>query len=42
MKDDQRNRPELKELCTVCRCGESKNEPFCDGTHRDINFDESK
>jgi len=42
MKDDQQNRPESKEHCTLCRCGESENKPFCDGTHRDINFDDSK
>ena len=42
IKDDQRNRPESQEHCTLCRCGESENKPFCDGTHRDINFDDSK
>ena len=25
--------------CTLCRCGHSKNPPFCDGTHKSINFD---
>jgi CDGSH-type Zn-finger protein len=42
IKDDQRNKPESQEHCTLCRCGESENKPFCDGTHRDINFDDAK
>lgn len=42
MKDDQRNKPESKEHYTLCRCGESENKPFCDGTPRDINFADSK
>jgi len=25
--------------CALCRCGHSKNKPFCDGTHATINFD---
>ncbi|HET9989838.1 MAG TPA: ferritin-like domain-containing protein [Kofleriaceae bacterium] len=24
---------------TLCRCGGSKNKPFCDGTHHEIHFD---
>jgi CDGSH-type Zn-finger protein len=28
-----------QENYALCRCGKSKNKPYCDGTHTDINFD---
>jgi CDGSH-type Zn-finger protein len=27
------------EKCALCRCGQSKNKPLCDGTHVKVNFD---
>lgn len=31
---------ELRNRVTLCRCGQSKNKPFCDGTHHAIKFKE--
>ena len=31
---------EVQNRRTLCRCGSSKNKPFCDGAHSDIHFDE--
>ncbi len=30
--------PVGKETVALCRCGQSKNKPFCDGTHRVCGF----
>ena len=29
---------EVRNRVTLCRCGQSKNKPFCDGTHAAIHF----
>jgi len=29
---------EVRNRMTVCRCGESRNKPFCDGTHAAVKF----
>ena len=30
--------PAGKELVALCRCGQSRNRPFCDGSHRTCGF----
>lgn len=30
--------PTNKPVVALCRCGESKNKPFCDGTHKTCGF----
>lgn len=36
--DAQGNVIESKENFSLCRCGHSKEKPFCDGSHRDAEF----
>jgi CDGSH-type Zn-finger protein len=31
---------EVRNRVMLCRCGESENKPFCDGTHASIHFDD--
>lgn len=33
--EDKKNK-----VTAFCRCGQSKNKPFCDGTHAKINFED--
>ncbi len=35
-------RYEVRNRVTLCRCGHSKNKPFCDSTHVEIGFDDSE
>ena len=30
--------PAGKDVVALCRCGASKNRPFCDGTHKSAGF----
>jgi CDGSH-type Zn-finger protein len=30
--------PPGKEFVALCRCGQSRNRPFCDGSHRTCGF----
>jgi CDGSH-type Zn-finger protein len=34
--------PPSKQQYSLCRCGASKNKPYCDGTHEDIDFHDEK
>lgn len=38
LKDASGNESIKNKVTALCRCGNSSNKPFCDGTHRKINF----
>lgn len=42
LKDEPMGEGASKEHYTLCRCGGSKNRPFCDGTHWNIRFTDEK
>ena len=39
---NQKGPIETRETMALCRCGESANKPFCDGTHAKIGFSSAK
>lgn len=39
LEDTRWNQGAFKEKFDLCRCGESKNKPFCDGSHWNKHFD---
>ncbi len=41
-KNSRGNAIEIKPVMALCRCGASKNKPFCNGAHWDINFKDDK
>jgi len=38
LQDESSSKPDSKEHYTLCRCGASKNKPFCDGQHYYAQF----
>ena len=42
LQDEIGSKPDSREHYTLCRCGASKNKPFCDGQHWYIKFKDGK
>jgi CDGSH-type Zn-finger protein len=42
LKWQEGKRYPAKEVYALCRCGQSQNKPFCDGTHAKVNFNGSE
>lgn len=38
IKDHQGNEVMRNKVTAFCRCGQSANKPYCDGTHRKVGF----
>ena len=40
IKREDGSQYEIRNRVTLCRCGQSANKPFCDGTHASMRFDD--
>lgn len=40
IKLNDKDEPEIEEHFALCRCGKSKNKPFCSGQHYYVNFED--
>ena len=40
LKDNDGNEFSVEGDQYLCRCGSSSNKPFCDGTHRQVGFED--
>lgn len=38
LEDADGNQFKTRQSFSLCRCGASENKPFCDGTHKQIDF----
>ncbi|MBL7817920.1 MAG: (4Fe-4S)-binding protein [Saprospiraceae bacterium] len=39
VKDKEGNETHKNKVTAFCRCGQSGNKPYCDGTHRKVDFE---
>ena len=39
IKGDLASASQRRERCTLCRCGQARNKPFCDGSHDEAPFE---